>query len=68
MVKGVIFLKKNLCLLQIEEYKAEINRLEASEAEIKALAVNYAALLKEKEVWMVFVNLVWFMSSCQFAF
>ncbi|KAL5190773.1 Golgin candidate 4 [Glycine soja] len=32
----------------IEEYKAEINRLEVSEAEIKALAVNYAALLKER--------------------
>ncbi|XP_028230353.1 golgin candidate 4-like [Glycine soja] len=33
---------------RIEEYKAEINRLEVSEAEIKALAVNYAALLKER--------------------
>lgn len=36
--------------LQIEQYKAEIKKLQASEAEIKALSVNYAALLKEKEV------------------
>ncbi|KAL9318202.1 hypothetical protein ACSQ67_014719 [Phaseolus vulgaris] len=34
---------------QIEQYKAEIKKLQASEAEIKALSVNYAALLKEKE-------------------
>ncbi|MED6218921.1 hypothetical protein PIB30_031035 [Stylosanthes scabra] len=34
---------------EIEQYKAEIKRLQASEAEIKALSVNYAALLKEKE-------------------
>ncbi|XP_031092148.1 golgin candidate 4 [Ipomoea triloba] len=34
---------------EIEKYKAEINRLKESEAEIKALSVNYAALLKEKE-------------------
>ena len=33
----------------IEQYTAEIKRLQASEAEIKALSVNYAALLKEKE-------------------
>ncbi|XP_077251381.1 golgin candidate 4-like isoform X1 [Tasmannia lanceolata] len=33
----------------IEQYKAEIQRLQASEAEIKALSVNYAAILKEKE-------------------
>ncbi|KAK9279991.1 hypothetical protein L1049_013675 [Liquidambar formosana] len=34
---------------EIEQYKAEIKRLQDSEAEIKALSVNYAALLKEKE-------------------
>ena len=37
----------------MEQYKAEIKKLQASEAEIKALSVNYAALLKEKEVWLV---------------
>ncbi|XP_061360157.1 golgin candidate 3-like isoform X2 [Gastrolobium bilobum] len=37
------------CASEIEQYKAEIKRLQASEAEIKALSVNYAALLKEKE-------------------
>ncbi|KAK4787372.1 hypothetical protein SAY86_011205 [Trapa natans] len=35
--------------LEIEQYKAEIQRLRESEAEIKALSINYAALLKEKE-------------------
>ncbi|PNX99771.1 golgin candidate 4-like protein [Trifolium pratense] len=35
---------------EIEQYRAEIKRLQASEAEIKALSVNYAALLKEKEL------------------
>lgn len=34
---------------EIEQYKAEIKKLQESEAEIKALSVNYAALLKEKE-------------------
>uniref|UniRef100_A0A5B7BAA0 Golgin candidate 4 n=1 Tax=Davidia involucrata TaxID=16924 RepID=A0A5B7BAA0_DAVIN len=34
---------------EIEQYKSEIKRLQESEAEIKALSVNYAALLKEKE-------------------
>lgn len=34
---------------EIEKYKSEIKRLKESEAEIKALSVNYAALLKEKE-------------------
>ncbi|KAA8516109.1 hypothetical protein F0562_019288 [Nyssa sinensis] len=34
---------------EIEQCKAEIKRLRESEAEIKALSVNYAALLKEKE-------------------
>ncbi|KAL8495090.1 hypothetical protein ACS0TY_019306 [Phlomoides rotata] len=34
---------------EIEVYKTEIKRLQESEAEIKALSVNYAALLKEKE-------------------
>ncbi|GFY92481.1 golgin Putative 4 [Actinidia rufa] len=33
----------------IEQYKAEIKRLQESESEIKALSLNYAALLKEKE-------------------
>ncbi|EPS71067.1 hypothetical protein M569_03692, partial [Genlisea aurea] len=34
---------------KIHQYKSEIKRLQESEAEIKALSVNYAALLKEKE-------------------
>ncbi|KAL7238993.1 hypothetical protein ACSBR2_004982 [Camellia fascicularis] len=34
---------------EVEQYKVEIKRLHESEAEIKALSVNYAALLKEKE-------------------
>ncbi|CAN6568241.1 unnamed protein product [Malus baccata var. baccata] len=34
---------------EIEQYKSEIKRLQESEAEIKALSKNYAALLKEKE-------------------
>ncbi|KAJ8433652.1 hypothetical protein Cgig2_002323 [Carnegiea gigantea] len=34
---------------EIEHYKVEIKKLRESEAEIKALSVNYAALLKEKE-------------------
>ncbi|XP_043716113.1 golgin candidate 3-like isoform X2 [Telopea speciosissima] len=34
---------------EIEKFRVEIQRLQASEAEIKALSVNYAALLKEKE-------------------
>ncbi|MBA0717728.1 hypothetical protein Golax_005515, partial [Gossypium laxum] len=33
----------------IERYRAEIKKLQESEAEIKALSFNYAALLKEKE-------------------
>ncbi|KAF9602555.1 hypothetical protein IFM89_029854 [Coptis chinensis] len=36
---------------EIEQYKAQVQRLQTSEAEIKALSVNYAALLKEKEAW-----------------
>ncbi|KAL9234505.1 hypothetical protein vseg_009372 [Gypsophila vaccaria] len=36
-------------LHEIEWYKAEIKKLRESEKEIKALSVNYAALLKEKE-------------------
>ncbi|XP_047148670.1 golgin candidate 3-like, partial [Vigna umbellata] len=40
----------------IEQYKAEIKKLQASEAEIKALSVNYAALLKEKEDHIVKLN------------
>ncbi|KAG9448431.1 hypothetical protein H6P81_014559 [Aristolochia fimbriata] len=34
---------------EVEQYKAEIQRLQASEAEIKAISVNYAAILKEKD-------------------
>ncbi|XWS46161.1 hypothetical protein CRYUN_Cryun14cG0039900 [Craigia yunnanensis] len=34
---------------EIERYRAEIKKLQESEAEIKALSVNYAALLKQKE-------------------
>ncbi|KAL6507219.1 hypothetical protein OROHE_022118 [Orobanche hederae] len=34
---------------EIQQYQTEIKRLQDSEAEIKALSVNYAALLKEKE-------------------
>ncbi|KAL6126246.1 hypothetical protein ACLB2K_074297 [Fragaria x ananassa] len=34
---------------EIEQYRAEIKRLQESEAEIKALSKKYAALLKEKE-------------------
>lgn len=34
---------------EIERYKAEIQRLKTSEAEVKALSVNYANILKEKE-------------------
>ncbi|RDX75026.1 Golgin candidate 4, partial [Mucuna pruriens] len=41
---------------EIEQYKAEIKRLQASEAEIKALSVNYAALLQEKEGQIVRLN------------
>ncbi|KAF5200845.1 hypothetical protein FRX31_009568, partial [Thalictrum thalictroides] len=35
--------------LRIKQYKAEVQRHWASEAEIKVLSVNYAVLLKEKE-------------------
>ncbi|GMH00467.1 hypothetical protein Nepgr_002306 [Nepenthes gracilis] len=34
---------------EIEQYKADIKKLRESEAEIKALSVNYATLLREKE-------------------
>ncbi|OAY82454.1 golgin candidate 4-like [Ananas comosus] len=34
---------------EIAKYKEEIQKLQASEAEIKALSFNYAAMLKEKE-------------------
>lgn len=34
---------------EIDQYIAQIRKLQDSEAEIKALSVNYAALLKEKE-------------------
>uniref|UniRef100_M4CGX3 GRIP domain-containing protein n=1 Tax=Brassica campestris TaxID=3711 RepID=M4CGX3_BRACM len=33
----------------IERYKAEIKKLQGSESDIKALSVNYAALLRDKE-------------------
>ncbi|KAI4338388.1 hypothetical protein MLD38_023453 [Melastoma candidum] len=35
--------------VETEQCKAEIKRLQESEAEIKALAINYAALLKDRE-------------------
>ncbi|XP_057463638.1 golgin candidate 4 [Actinidia eriantha] len=41
---------------EIEQYKAEIKRLQESESEIKALSLNYAALLKEKEDWIFRLN------------
>lgn len=41
---------------EIERYKQEIKRLQESEAEIKALSVNYAALLKEKEEQLCRLN------------
>ncbi|CAN7052527.1 golgin candidate 3 isoform X1 [Brassica rapa] len=34
---------------EIERYKAEIKKLQGSESDIKALSVNYAALLRDKE-------------------
>ncbi|CAN8254020.1 unnamed protein product [Cochlearia groenlandica] len=34
---------------EIERYKAEIKKLQESEADIKALSVNYAALLRDKD-------------------
>ncbi|CAN6935800.1 unnamed protein product [Brassica oleracea] len=34
---------------EIERYKAEIKKLQESESDIKALSVNYAALLRDKE-------------------
>ncbi|KAL3517227.1 hypothetical protein ACH5RR_024129 [Cinchona calisaya] len=41
---------------QMEQYQAEIKRLRESEAEIKALSVNYAALLREKENQILRLN------------
>ncbi|XP_027108458.1 golgin candidate 3-like isoform X3 [Coffea arabica] len=41
---------------QIEQCQAEIKRLRESEAEIKALSVNYAALLREKEDQILRLN------------
>ncbi|KAK4270883.1 hypothetical protein QN277_019649 [Acacia crassicarpa] len=41
---------------EIEQYKSEIKRLQASEAEIKAMSVNYASLLKEQEDLIVRLN------------
>ncbi|WOG90516.1 hypothetical protein DCAR_0209760 [Daucus carota subsp. sativus] len=41
---------------EIEQYRAQIRKLQDSEAEIKALSVNYAALLKEKEDYISRVN------------
>lgn len=46
----------NHVVLQVEQYKAEIKRLQESEAQIKALSVNYAALLKEREVSICFLG------------
>ncbi|KAL7158824.1 hypothetical protein ABFS83_02G169000 [Erythranthe nasuta] len=41
---------------EMEQYETEIKRLQESEAEIKALSVNYAALLKEKEDQILRLN------------
>ncbi|KAG4119722.1 hypothetical protein ERO13_D11G097866v2 [Gossypium hirsutum] len=41
---------------EIGRYRAEIKKLQESEAEIKSLSVNYAALLKEKEEQIFRVN------------
>ncbi|MBA0592411.1 hypothetical protein Gorai_009393, partial [Gossypium raimondii] len=40
----------------VERYRAEIKKLQESEAEIKALSFNYAALLKEKEEQILRLN------------
>ncbi|KAF2608174.1 hypothetical protein F2Q68_00045198 [Brassica cretica] len=44
---------------EIERYKAEIKKLQESESDIKALSVNYAALVRDKEVtlWKNFTTL-----------
>ncbi|KAK1376802.1 Golgin candidate 4 [Heracleum sosnowskyi] len=41
---------------EIDQYRAQIKKLQHSEAEIKALSVNYAALLKEKEDYISRIN------------
>ncbi|KGN45698.1 golgin candidate 4 [Cucumis sativus] len=41
---------------EIEQYKAEIKRLQESERNIKSLSMNYAALLKEKEELILRLN------------
>ena len=38
--------------LQISKLREEVQKLQVSEAEIKALSFNYAAMLKEKEVYL----------------
>ncbi|CDY53912.1 BnaA07g38200D [Brassica napus] len=39
----------NITGMGLERYKAEIKKLQESESDIKALSVNYAALLRDKE-------------------
>ncbi|XP_022147161.1 golgin candidate 3 isoform X2 [Momordica charantia] len=41
---------------EVEQYKAEIKRLQESERDIKSLSMNYAALLKEKEELILRLN------------
>ncbi|KAK1376709.1 hypothetical protein POM88_032902 [Heracleum sosnowskyi] len=45
-----------LLRLPIDQYRAQIKKLQDSEAEIKAVSVNYAALLKEKEDYISRIN------------
>ncbi|KAL4568036.1 hypothetical protein LXL04_023636 [Taraxacum kok-saghyz] len=49
-VIAIICVSHRLMFELIAQYKLEIKRLQDSEAQIKALSVNYAALLKQKEV------------------
>jgi hypothetical protein len=54
--------------LQISKLREDIQKLQASEAEIKALSFNYAAMLKEKEVCLLLRSLcfsLFYTSACQ---
>uniref|UniRef100_A0A7N0T2A2 Golgin candidate 4 n=1 Tax=Kalanchoe fedtschenkoi TaxID=63787 RepID=A0A7N0T2A2_KALFE len=42
---------------EVEQYKAKIKKLQDSESEMKALSINYAALLKEKEDHITRLNI-----------
>lgn len=52
--------------MQLEWYKGEIQRLQNSEAEIQAMSINYASLLKEREVWFLssVSECIFFQGSC----